>query len=72
MIIETRFSMGDFVWDLLRKQRTQITGITVEKQKNVGSESFRSMTLYTIDNALDRSYRTEDELMELESKYHVK
>jgi len=69
MIIETKYSIGDRVWDLLLKRRTVITGIRVEKLKT--SDGFSSQTLYTIQNALERTYRTEDELLEAENGIHA-
>jgi len=66
-VIETKFSVGDQVYDLLRKRRTTVNGVRVEKVKML--DGFHSQTLYTVDNSLERSYRTEHELMKLERQY---
>ena len=59
-VFETKFSMGDNVWDLLTKKRTRVTGIRIEKQKT--NEGFSSIIVYTVAHALERTYRKEDEL----------
>jgi len=61
-VFETKFSIGDPVWDLLANKRRNIAGIRIEKHKT--SYGFHSMVLYTLEGALEPTYRKEDELLE--------
>ena len=63
-VFETKFSIGDPVWDLLTNKRRTVSGIRIEKCKT--SYGFHSVVLYTLaptEGALEPSFRKEDELV---------
>ena len=62
MIIETKYSIGDVVWDILTKKKTRITGITVEKGETCCSSGFKSEIRYVVKDHLCHTYRKDSEL----------
>ena len=65
-VIETKFSVGDSVWDLLTKKRTRVTGIRIEKGEMCCSSGFKSEILYVVKDHLCHTFRKEEELVESE------
>lgn len=63
MIIETKFSVGDNVWDTLTNKRTRVTGIRVEKGEMCCSSDFKSEVQYVVKDHLCHTYRKEEELV---------
>jgi len=65
-VIETKFSVGDHVWDLLTKKRTKVTGIRIEKGEMCCTSGFKSEILYVVKDAMCHTFRKEEELLESE------
>jgi hypothetical protein len=63
MIVETKFSIGDWVWDTLTSKRTRVTGIRVEKGELCCSSGFKNETIYVVKDHLCHTFRKEGELL---------
>lgn len=62
-IIETKFSVGDEVWDTLRSKKTRVSGIKIEKGELCCSSGFKSEILYVVKDHMCHTFRKEDELI---------
>lgn len=63
MIIETKYSVGETVWDCIRNERQKIIGINIMIGKQCcSSDPETNDTLYYLDNHLCATFRREHEL----------
>lgn len=61
--LSTKYSVGDFVWDLLTKKKATVIGFTIRKHRT--PSGFESATVYEItipDKWPNNSFRFEEEL----------
>lgn len=70
-VIETKFSIGDPVWDTLTQRKTRVTGIIIEKGEMCCSSTFKSEILYVVKDHMCHTYRKEDELIKPVESVHV-
>jgi len=62
MKIETKFTLGELVWDTLTKKHFTVIGLEIKTGKMCCSDKNEHYVRYYLDDHLCHTFRTENEL----------